>query len=277
MNVAHVSQKCEVRHIFPRRGARISSAWRTTRQDEGAITCQNSRMTSAHDLLAGRTFTVTDLGGVSLDHFKPTITFGADGSVHGQSVNNFNGTYTVDSGVLTIGPMAATRMMGIPQAQDIENALLSTLALPLTVSATGDGGVRLAGFASSMTLHESDGSESAEGGDSITVSGNVVYRQRIALPDNAVIIVSIVDVALADAPAPVLARQEIHGGQVPIPFSLTLNLDDLAAHAMPSIGARIEADGQLIWITDMVTPVDTSGDSSEVTLNVIQVGDGQEF
>ena len=46
---------------------------------------------------------------------------------------------------------------------------------------------------------------------------------------------------------------------------------------MPSIGARIEADGQLIWITDMVTPVDTSGDSSEVTLNVIQVGDGQEF
>jgi hypothetical protein len=27
----------------------------------------------------------------------------------------------------------------------------------------------------------------------------------------------------------------------------------------------------------MVTPVDTSRDSTDVTLNVIQVGDGQEF
>jgi putative lipoprotein len=234
-------------------------------------------MTSGHDLLAGRTFTVTELGGVALDNFQPTITFGADGSVHGQSVNNFNGTYTVDAGVLNIGPMATTRMMGIPQAQDIENALLSTLGLPLTVSTTTSGGVRLAGFASSMTLRESDGSEAAGDGDFITVSGSVVYRQRIALPDNAVIIVSIVDVALADAPAPILARQEINGGQVPIPFSLTLNLDDLAAHAMPSIGARIEVDGQLIWITDMVTPVDTTRNSTDVILNVIQVGDGQEF
>jgi uncharacterized lipoprotein YbaY len=46
---------------------------------------------------------------------------------------------------------------------------------------------------------------------------------------------------------------------------------------MPSIGVRIEADGQLLWITDMVTPVDTSADSTDVTLNVIQVQSGQEF
>jgi putative lipoprotein len=236
-------------------------------------------MTSTESLIAGKTFTVAELGGVHLDNFTPTITFGADGSVHGKSVNNFSGTYSIEQNVLTIGPMATTRMMGIPQAQDIENALLSTLGLPLTVSATADGAVRLAGYANSLVLREGaeSGLDDESEHDSVTVSGNVVYRQRIALPDNAVTIVSIVDVALADAPAPVLAREEINGGQVPIPFTLTLDLGSLAAHAMPSIGARIEADGQLLWITDMVTPVDTSVDSSDVTLNVIQVQHGEEF
>ncbi len=248
-------------------------------QDGRPDYCQNPPMTTAQNLIAGRTFTITECGGVTLNNFQPTITFGADGSVHGKSVNNFNGTYSIDQNVLTIGPMATTRMMGIPQAQDIENALLSTLALPLTVTQTSDGCVRLAGYANSLILCESSGSGADDDGehDVVTVSGSVVYRQRIALPDNAVTIVSIVDVALADAPAPVLARQEIHGGQVPIPFTLTLDLADVPAHAMPSIGVRIEADGQLLWITDMVTPVDTSADSTDVTLNVIQVQSGQEF
>jgi putative lipoprotein len=230
-------------------------------------------MTSASDALSGRTFVVTELGGVALNNFQPTVTFGADGSIHGQSVNNFHGTYTLVGDQLTVSPLATTRMMGIPEAQDIENALMSTLALPLMASVRPGGDIRLAGHAASLVLVEGSVDDiSAESGDSITVTGQVVYRQRIALPENAEITVSIVDVSLADAPAPVLATQVIHGGQVPIPFELVLDLNAARPHAMLSIGARIEADGQLIWITDMVTPIDPSIDIQDITLNVIQVG-----
>jgi uncharacterized lipoprotein YbaY len=72
----------------------------------------------------------------------------------------------------------------------------------------------------------------------------------------------------------VLASQVIHGGQVPIPFELDLDLGSVRPNAMLSIGARIEADGQLIWITDMVTPIDPSNGVQNVTLTVIQV-DGE--
>ena len=230
-------------------------------------------MTSAADLLSGKTFVVTELGGVELSNFRPTITFNADGSISGQSVNNFHGTYTVDGGSVSVGPLATTRMMGVPEAQDIENALLSTLALPLNVSVRPSGVIRLAGNASSLSLLEGSGDDmDSEPGEVITVTGNVVYRQRIALPDNAEITVSIIDASLADAPAPVLASQVIHGGQVPIPFELDLDLGSVRPNAMLSIGARIEADGQLIWITDMVTPIDPSNEVQNVTLTVIQVG-----
>jgi len=230
-------------------------------------------MTLASDLLSGKTFVVTELGGVELSNFRPVVTFNADGTINGQSVNNFHGTYTVDGGSVTVGPLATTRMMGVPEAQDVENALLSTLALPLNVSIRPNDVIRLAGHAASLSLVEGSGDEmDAESGDTITVTGNVVYRQRIALPENAEITVSIVDVSLADAPAPVLATQVIHGGQVPIPFELTLDLSTARTNALLSIGARIESDGQLIWITDMVTPIDPSGDIDGVTLNVISVG-----
>jgi putative lipoprotein len=230
-------------------------------------------MTLASDLLSGKTFVVTELGGVELSNFRPVVTFNADGTINGQSVNNFHGTYTVAGGSVTVGPLATTRMMGVPEAQDVENALLSTLALPLNVAIRPNDVIRLAGHAASLSLVEGSGDEmDAESGDTITVTGNVVYRQRIALPENAEITVSIIDVSLADAPAPVLATQVIHGGQVPIPFELTLDLSTARANALLSIGARIESNGQLIWITDMVTPIDPSGDIDGVTLNVISVG-----
>src|SRR6516225_3433270 len=52
-----------------------------------------------------------------------------------------------------------------------------------------------------------------------TISGNVAYRERIALPENAVLIVQLQDVSFADAPAKVIAEQKITfaGRQVPLP------------------------------------------------------------
>lgn len=54
------------------------------------------------------------------------------------------------------------------------------------------------------------------------LTGNVLYRERIALPADAVVNVQLQDVSRADAAADVLAQQTIAtaGKQVPIPFEL---------------------------------------------------------
>lgn len=78
----------------------------------------------------------------------------------------------------------------------------------------------------------------------------VFYLQRIALPAQAKVSVTLNDVSLADAPAVVIDRQEItaNGKQVPIIFTLTYDPTQLIAGHTYSVGARIELDGQLMFI-----------------------------
>ncbi|TIV73114.1 MAG: hypothetical protein E5V93_18665, partial [Mesorhizobium sp.] len=42
-----------------------------------------------------------------------------------------------------------------------------------------------------------------------TIAGEVTYRERIALPPDAVLVVELADVSLADAPAIVIAKRRI--------------------------------------------------------------------
>ena len=53
------------------------------------------------------------------------------------------------------------------------------------------------------------------------VSGSVLYKERIALPPDAKIIVSLEDVSYADKAGTFIAQQTLRPtGQVPIPFDL---------------------------------------------------------
>lgn len=82
------------------------------------------------------------------------------------------------------------------------------------------------------------------------LKGEVFYLQRIALPENATLSVSLLDVSLADAPAKVLAQQ--NGpikGQVPLPFELSYDPAQLKDGHRYAVSARIEANGQLLWLT----------------------------
>ena len=55
------------------------------------------------------------------------------------------------------------------------------------------------------------------------VSGVVTYRERIALTPGASLVVELRDVSLADAAAPLIARQTIaNPGQVPINFKVAV-------------------------------------------------------
>ena len=91
----------------------------------------------------------------------------------------------------------------------------------------------------------------------ITVSGEVFYRERIALPPNAVLTVQLSDVSLADAPASTIAEQKIDpAGQVPIKFEIKFDPAVTQPKASYALQARITVDDQLWFINDQRYAVD---------------------
>lgn len=83
-----------------------------------------------------------------------------------------------------------------------------------------------------------------------SVTGEVFYLQRMALPPQAVLSVTLQDVSLADAPSIELARQQGQvNGQVPLPFRLDYNPQQVDPRHRYSVSARIELDGRLLFIS----------------------------
>ena len=93
------------------------------------------------------------------------------------------------------------------------------------------------------------------------LNGTVAYRQRIALPPNAIIEVSLQDVSKADAPAKVLDSVKIPsaGRQVPVPFTLRYDPSQIDERYTYTVSARITVDGVLTWISKTHNPVLTRG------------------
>ncbi|WP_339464328.1 MULTISPECIES: YbaY family lipoprotein [unclassified Pseudomonas] len=84
----------------------------------------------------------------------------------------------------------------------------------------------------------------------VSLDGEVFYLQRIALPPSATLSVSLQDVSLADAPAVVLDEQKGPvKGQVPLPFHLSYDPGQVKPGHRYSVSARIEVNGELMFIT----------------------------
>lgn len=104
------------------------------------------------------------------------------------------------------------------------------------------------------------------------VTGTVTYRERMALPPDAVFQIQLQDVSLADAPARVIATQRIEQpGQVPIAFSLAYDPAGIDPVNRYALGARIESDGRLMFINDTHTPVLTHGSGDTVDMVLVRV------
>lgn len=89
------------------------------------------------------------------------------------------------------------------------------------------------------------------------LTGTVTYRQRIALPPNAVIEVQLADVSRADAAATILASQTItaEGKQVPFAFALKYDPAQIDSRLTYAVAARISVDGRLRWVNATRIPV----------------------
>ena len=93
--------------------------------------------------------------------------------------------------------------------------------------------------------------------EEITVTGEVSYRERMALPPNAVLTVRLLDVSLADAPETVVGEQKIDpAGQIPIKFDIRFASAVVQPSATYALQARIMVENQLWFINDQRYAVD---------------------
>lgn len=108
------------------------------------------------------------------------------------------------------------------------------------------------------------------------LTGNVLYRERMALRMDAVITVRLSDVSLMDVPSIPIAEQtiEARGKSVPIPYRLSYDSSRIQERNTYAVRAEIRSgDGQLMWTTDTVIPVLTRGAPSDgVDIMLVRTG-----
>jgi putative lipoprotein len=102
------------------------------------------------------------------------------------------------------------------------------------------------------------------------VTGTVVYRQRVALPPDAVVHVRLEDASRADAPATVIAQADVDrdGRQVPIPFRLPYDPARIDASHRYVLRATIRAGERLLFTSTTAHDVVTRGAPSHVEVVV---------
>lgn len=103
-----------------------------------------------------------------------------------------------------------------------------------------------------------------------SVAGTVTYHNRMALPPQAQVTVTLADISIADAPAKILSQIIFPVGHKQVPFSFTLpyTQEQLSAAQRIAVISRIELNGQLLFISDTVNEVLTNdnGNTTEVVL-----------
>ena len=104
-----------------------------------------------------------------------------------------------------------------------------------------------------------------------TISGTVAYREREALPDDAVVDITLDDVSLPDAPPETVAETTVlaDGRQVPLPFDLRYDVSDIDPDHDYAVRAVIRSADTVLFATE-ATPVLTSGHPARVALLAVR-------
>jgi putative lipoprotein len=106
------------------------------------------------------------------------------------------------------------------------------------------------------------------------VTGTVAYRERMALPPDAMVQVQLSDVSRQDAPAIVVAETTITpaGRQVPLPFELNYDVGAIDQKHSYAVRATIRSGDQLLYTTNTAAPVITRGNPTQVPLMLVRAG-----
>lgn len=195
-----------------------------------------------------------------------TITFDDEGGFVARSdCNTALGSFTADAGAISILPGPMTLALCPPES--LSNDFIRYLGQVAIYSFTEDGRLLLEAPADSGSMAFSAQPQ---------VTGTVSYRERIALPDDAVIRVQIQDVSIVDAPTITIGEQVIvtGGAQVPIAFAVSYPASIIDETKIYSLSARItDGVGNLLFINDTYVPVITQDNpTSDIELVLVRVG-----
>lgn len=104
----------------------------------------------------------------------------------------------------------------------------------------------------------------------VKLSGSAFYRERIALPSDAILLVEFIDLA---KPKTTLAATTVApAGQVPIAFGLVLDSSKLSNGEAYAIQARIEVGGSAWFASAEPTPVDLARAGELFSILLVQAG-----
>ena len=105
------------------------------------------------------------------------------------------------------------------------------------------------------------------------IRGTATYRERMALPPDAVLEVTLEDVSRMDVASEMIGRVEMADpGNPPFAFEIPYDAAAIDARNSYSVRARITVGGRPMFITDTVAPVLTRGSGTEVELVLKRVG-----
>jgi putative lipoprotein len=126
-----------------------------------------------------------------------------------------------------------------------------------------------AGFFVALTL-------SATAAAAQSIQGTAMYRERMALPSEAVFEAMLEDVTRADAPARTIARTSIDSpGNPPIAFTIAYDPGTISEDHRYVVRARVLVGGKLLFTTDTATPVIARGAPLSVSLMMRMVAVAQ--
>jgi putative lipoprotein len=108
------------------------------------------------------------------------------------------------------------------------------------------------------------------------VTGSVAYRERMALPADAVVEVRLSDVSRQDVAAPVIAETTVMpaGRRIPIPFELRYDPVKIEPKRTYALRATISSAGRMMFTTTNSYPVITRGNPTKVNLMLERVAAG---
>jgi putative lipoprotein len=105
------------------------------------------------------------------------------------------------------------------------------------------------------------------------ITGTATYRERMLLPEGAVLEATLEDVSRADAPATVIGRARVESpGSPPIRFSIAYDPAAIEPRHRYVVRARVTVGERLLFTTDTVHPVLGPGGPTHVDLALKRVG-----
>lgn len=130
------------------------------------------------------------------------------------------------------------------------------------------------GLMFTLLLLAAPGLASAQG--PAAVSGTLTYRERIALPANAIVTVQIAELRTGAAPQ-VIAEQRFttNGAQPPFRYTISYDPTRINSSAQYTIQSNISVDGQVRFSTGQVYRVITGG-APVSDVNIVLVASGQQ-